>query len=83
MPQSFILYKPKAIVAGDFYWMETHKDWIYFAAADCTGHGVPGAMVSVVCSNALSVAVLDEGNLNHIKKAGKISELQSIASLSS
>ncbi|MEC8969237.1 MAG: tetratricopeptide repeat protein [Bacteroidota bacterium] len=61
LPNSFVLYKPKDIVAGDFYWMENINEWIYFAAADCTGHGVPGAMVSVVCSNALSVALLDEG----------------------
>ncbi len=60
LPESFILYKPKDIVAGDFYWMETIDDIIYFAAADCTGHGVPGAMVSVVCSNALSKALLEE-----------------------
>lgn len=59
LPDSFIYYKPKDIVAGDFYWME-HKDNITFiAAADCTGHGVPGAMVSVVCSNALNRAVLE------------------------
>lgn len=61
LPQSFILYKPKDIVAGDFYWMESVDNWIYFAAADCTGHGVPGAMVSVVCSNALSKSLLEEG----------------------
>ena len=61
LPKSFILYKPKDIVAGDFYWMETMGDVIYFAAADCTGHGVPGAMVSVVCSNALNKALLEEG----------------------
>jgi len=54
---SFILYKPKDIVAGDFYWMEDLNDTILFAAADCTGHGVPGAMVSVVCHNALNRAV--------------------------
>jgi serine phosphatase RsbU (regulator of sigma subunit) len=57
LPNSFILYKPKAIVAGDFYWLEHKNDSILFAAADCTGHGVPGAMVSVVCKNALSRAV--------------------------
>ena len=58
---SFIFYKPKDIVAGDFYWMETTKrngrSVIFYAAADCTGHGVPGAMVSVVCSNALKRAI--------------------------
>lgn len=56
-PQSFILYKPKDIVAGDFYYIEKVNDLIIVAAADCTGHGVPGAMVSVVCSNALNSAV--------------------------
>ncbi len=61
LPQSFILYKPKDIVAGDFYWMETVGDVIYFAVADCTGHGVPGAMVSVVCSSALTKSLLEEG----------------------
>ena len=60
LSQSFILYKPKDIVAGDFYWMESLNGWTYFAAADCTGHGVPGAMVSVVCSNALSKSVIEE-----------------------
>lgn len=53
LPESFLLYKPKDIVAGDFYFFEVINDTIYIAAADCTGHGVPGAMVSVVCSNAL------------------------------
>jgi tetratricopeptide (TPR) repeat protein len=52
-PDSFILYKPKDIVAGDFYFLEEEGGYIIFGAADCTGHGVPGAMVSVVCSNAL------------------------------
>ncbi|MFL5764213.1 MAG: tetratricopeptide repeat protein [Bacteroidia bacterium] len=68
LPESFILYRPKDIVAGDFYWMEsfaaeayaserTEDPLILIAAADCTGHGVPGAMVSVVCSNALNRTV--------------------------
>lgn len=53
-PDSFLLYQPKDIVAGDFYFFETHKDHVFYAAADSTGHGVPGALVSIVCSNALS-----------------------------
>ena len=53
----FILYRPKEIVSGDFYWIEKKDDTILFAVADCTGHGVPGAMVSVVCNNALNRAV--------------------------
>ena len=60
LPDSFVIYRPKDIVAGDFYWVEKPDNEIYFAAADCTGHGVPGAMVSVVCSNALNTAVLQE-----------------------
>lgn len=60
LKNGFVLYKPKDVVAGDFYWMEMVDNKVYFAAADCTGHGVPGAMVSVVCSNALSKALLEE-----------------------
>ena len=52
--QNFIYYKPKDIVAGDFYWAEKVGDKFFIAAADSTGHGVPGALVSVVCSNALN-----------------------------
>lgn len=59
-PSSFVYYKPRDIVAGDFYWIERISNgMIYFAVADCTGHGVPGAMVSVVCSNALNRALLE------------------------
>ena len=57
IPDHFIYYRPKDIVAGDFYWFEHQKDLLLLAAADCTGHGVPGAMVSVVCHNALNRAV--------------------------
>ncbi|MCE3280627.1 MAG: protein serine/threonine phosphatase [Bacteroidetes bacterium] len=57
LPDSFVLYKPKDIVAGDFYWLEKKNDLVIFAAADCTGHGVPGAMVSVICNNALNRSV--------------------------
>lgn len=55
----FILYKPKDIVAGDFYFFENKNNSLFFAAADCTGHGVPGAMVSVVCSAALTRSVVE------------------------
>ena len=60
LPDSFILYIPKDIVAGDFYWLEKRGDDVLFAAADCTGHGVPGAMVSVVCNNALNRSVRED-----------------------
>ena len=68
LPDSFLVYKPKDIVAGDFYWMERSDDNILIAAADCTGHGVPGALVSVVCSNALNRTVKEF----HITEPGKI-----------
>lgn len=55
--KGFVLFMPKDVVSGDFYWTVKKDDRIFFAAADCTGHGVPGAMVSVVCSNALNRAV--------------------------
>ncbi|MDP3557570.1 MAG: SpoIIE family protein phosphatase [Bacteroidota bacterium] len=54
LPNNFILYKPKDLVAGDFYWAEKINDLFFIAVADSTGHGVPGAMVSIVCSNALN-----------------------------
>jgi len=75
LPDSFIFYKPKDIVAGDFYWMEPMDDLILFAAADCTGHGVPGAMVSVVCSNALNRTVKEFGITEPGKILDKVREL--------
>jgi len=68
LPSTFLLYKPKDIIAGDFYWMEEIDHIVFIAAADCTGHGVPGAMVSVVCSNALNSAVKEFG----LRDTGKI-----------
>jgi len=65
---SFVLYKPKDIVAGDFYWLEKKNDSLLFAVADCTGHGVPGAMVSVICNNGLNRSVREHG----LTKPGEI-----------
>ncbi|MDH4472109.1 MAG: tetratricopeptide repeat protein [Fluviicola sp.] len=56
-PKSFVSYLPKDIVAGDFYWFEETTSGYLLACCDCTGHGVPGAMVSIVCSNAMNRAV--------------------------
>ncbi len=75
LPNSFILYKPKDIVAGDFYWLE-HKDkTVLFAACDCTGHGVPGAMVSVVCNNGLNRSVREHGLINPAQILDKTREI--------
>jgi ligand-binding sensor domain-containing protein/serine phosphatase RsbU (regulator of sigma subunit) len=47
-PESFIFYKPKDIVSGDFYWVTEKKNKVFFAVVDCTGHGVPGAFMSII-----------------------------------
>lgn len=75
LKNSFILYKPKDIVAGDFYWMENVNGTIYFAAADCTGHGVPGAMVSVICNGGLNRSVREFGLTDTGKILDKTREL--------
>jgi serine phosphatase RsbU (regulator of sigma subunit) len=75
LPESFILYKPKDIVAGDFYWMEHKEGKVLFAAADCTGHGVPGAMVSVVCNNGLNRSVREYGLTDPAKILDKTREI--------
>lgn len=56
-PNNFVIYKPKDIVAGDFYWSEKVNDLFFIAVADSTGHGVPGAMISIVCCNALNRSI--------------------------
>lgn len=57
----FVLFKPKDVVAGDFYWMTIQGPYTFIAAADCTGHGVPGALVSLICHEALQLATQDHG----------------------
>jgi serine phosphatase RsbU (regulator of sigma subunit) len=47
-PKSFIYFKPKDIVSGDFLWLCKKDEYVYVAAVDCTGHGVPGAMMSII-----------------------------------
>jgi serine phosphatase RsbU (regulator of sigma subunit)/CHASE3 domain sensor protein len=67
-PQAFILFKPKDIVSGDFYWINKKDGKIYTAAVDCTGHGVPGAFMSIVGYNLLNQGIklpssVDAGSL--------------------
>ncbi|MBI2281531.1 MAG: SpoIIE family protein phosphatase [Bacteroidetes bacterium] len=57
LPNAFVLYKPKDIVSGDFYWIDEKNGKTYFSAVDCTGHGVPGAFMSIVGYNALNNAL--------------------------
>lgn len=54
-----LLYLPKDIISGDFYWTFETKTHKYIAVADCTGHGVPGAMMNMICHNALNRSILE------------------------
>jgi len=64
LPNSFVLYKPKDIVSGDFYWVDKVGDEVLFSAVDCTGHGVPGAMMSVIGLKSLTQASQDKNMSN-------------------
>jgi serine phosphatase RsbU (regulator of sigma subunit) len=60
IPLSFIFYKPRDIVSGDFYWFyEIDRDNYIIVAADCTGHGVPGAFMTVIGSNLLTQIITE------------------------
>lgn len=60
-PESYVFFQPRDIVSGDFYWLEKSGDEILFSAIDCTGHGVPGAFVSMVGHNLLNQSVRKHG----------------------
>jgi phosphoserine phosphatase RsbU/P len=68
LPDSFFHYVPKDVVSGDFYYVEEINDHVIWAAVDCTGHGVPGAMMSVIGYNILDHAI----KLNQLTKPGDI-----------
>ena len=78
LPGYFILFKPKDIVSGDFYWIKKHNDSIYVAAVDCTGHGVPGAFLSIVANDLLNDAFEKS---NDKSPASVLNELTKLASL--
>jgi serine phosphatase RsbU (regulator of sigma subunit)/Tfp pilus assembly protein PilF len=63
LPEHFILFLPKDIVSGDFYWGAEKNEYWYFTAADCTGHGVPGAIMSMLGISFLNDIVLSENTL--------------------
>ena len=74
IPESFVLFKPLDIVSGDFYWISRRGDKIIVTAADCTGHGVPGAFMSMLGVAFLNEIVNKDGItspaqvLNHLRK---------------
>jgi len=61
LPNSFVLYLPKSIVSGDFFWVSEKDDTVLFAAVDCTGHGVPGAFMSFVGYSLIKQAINEQG----------------------
>ena len=75
LPHHAVLYKPRDIVAGDFYWLRQVQGYTLLAVADCTGHGVPGALVSVVCHHSLSQALEMVGPADPGKLLDKAREL--------
>lgn len=87
-PGSFLYFKPKDIVSGDFYWVHENEKFRFIAVGDCTGHGVPGALMSVLGINLLTEIVetkhithpdmilneLRSGIIHAFDKEGKSSE---------
>jgi len=65
---SFVLFRPRDIVSGDFYWYADKEDKSFIAACDCTGHGVPGAFVSMIGNNLLNQIILEK----NIENPGEI-----------
>jgi ligand-binding sensor domain-containing protein/serine phosphatase RsbU (regulator of sigma subunit) len=61
LPESFIFFQPKDIVSGDFYWVHNKNGKVIFAMADCTGHGVPGAFMSIIGNNLMNNVVKEQG----------------------
>jgi len=67
-PQSFLFYRPRDVVSGDFYWFTEKNNSFYIAVVDCTGHGVPGAFMSIIGINLLNNIIIDK----NIKDPGTI-----------
>lgn len=65
--KSFIFYRPKDIVCGDFYWFTQQGDDVIIAVFDCTGHGVPGALMTVIGNSLLNQVVASSGTTNPAK----------------
>jgi serine phosphatase RsbU (regulator of sigma subunit) len=72
--ESFILYKPKDIVSGDFYWIGEKNDTRFIVAADCTGHGVPGALISMIGHDLLEKIIITENTLQPGKILDRMNE---------
>ncbi len=73
--ENFILFRPKDIVSGDFYWYVKSKNYHFIAAVDCTGHGVPGAFMSMIGSSLLNQIVHNDNEFNTANILTKLNEL--------
>lgn len=71
-PESFIYFLPKDIISGDFYWVTEKNDKIILAVVDCTGHGVPGAFMSLIGQSNLNHIVMQEGIVNPAEILNKL-----------
>jgi len=74
LEDSFVLFKPRDVVSGDFYWFYTKDEKALIAAVDCTGHGVPGAFMSMIGYSLLNEIVSKEDNLNAAQILNKLHE---------
>lgn len=72
LPEHFVLYRPKDIVSGDFYWANAIDDKFFLCTADCTGHGVPGAFMSLLNISFLNEAVNEKRILSPEKILGHV-----------
>lgn len=72
--EHFVFFKPKDIVSGDFYWTEKHNGRLYFAVSDCTGHGVPGAFLSMICNHLLSKTIKEDNLIEPCEILDAVSE---------
>lgn len=72
LPDHFVLFKPKDIVSGDFYWAKEIGDWWYVAVADCTGHGVPGAFLTMLGMSFLNEITLSAGRMRPSEILGEL-----------
>ncbi|MEX1003279.1 MAG: tetratricopeptide repeat protein [Crocinitomicaceae bacterium] len=75
LKSAFVMYEPKDVVSGDFYWLNRREGLTLLAVGDCTGHGVPGAMVSIVCHNALTRVVRELNITNPAEILNKTREI--------
>ena len=71
LPESFVLFKPKDIVSGDFYWVHRKNEIVYYVTADCTGHGVPGGFMTMLGLSFLEQIIVNQ----HVQNPAEVLDL--------